>query len=279
MGSWHPIANLKEYVYEHPPGVIFFLCVLTLALTFLSFGSYTHTHRLPNPDTPQDWNHFLSSLAHLQLCAKANGVGVEMVSSTTFGQEELGGTAYNSTQSPPSITHLSLSVPLAVMHSSDSQSMSNVHLRAMLLASQLGLTGNETVNVTLMFSSQPVEGNLHTCLTISAPTHILPLTLRPPVCSASEGTSYPVKAVATDTSSLKPPMSESCYILQYTPDSTLTAMLTQKELGLAGRHLIQVSICLLGVCVLLFLSASLTHTHTRRDHNGLDHQTEPLMDS
>lgn len=51
MGSWQPVANLRDYVSQHPPGVTFFLCVLTLALTFLSLGSYTHTHRLPNPDT------------------------------------------------------------------------------------------------------------------------------------------------------------------------------------------------------------------------------------
>ncbi|KAJ8005678.1 hypothetical protein DPEC_G00120420 [Dallia pectoralis] len=239
---------------------------------FLAIGSYTHTHRLPNPDTLQDWNHFMSSLAHLQLCEKSNP---EVDSLTSFGLVEVGGTA----QSLSSITHLSLSVSLAVTHSSDSQSLSNIQLRATLLASQLGLTGNEMVNVTLMSSSQPVEGNFHTCVTVSAPTHVLPLTRRPAVCATSEGTSYPVTAVGTDTSSQKTPGSQSCYILQYTPDPTLTAMLTQKEMALASRHLIQMSICLLGVFVLLLFSASLTHSQTRSYHTALDHQKEPLMET
>ncbi|KAK6313238.1 hypothetical protein J4Q44_G00165850 [Coregonus suidteri] len=284
MGSRQPVANLRDYVSQHPPGVTFFLCMLTLALTFLSIGLYTHTHRLPNPDT-QDWNHFLSSLAHLQLCARANGTAMETVSYPPFGKEEVGGTALlNSTQSPPSITQLSLWVPLAVMDSSDSQSLSDLCLHATLLASQLGLTGNEAVNVTLMFSSPSVGGNSHACLRVSAPTHILPPTLMsrlPPVCRrANEGTSSPVRAIAMEISSQKPSASQSCYSLQYTPDPTLTAMLTQKELGLAGRHLIQVSVCLLGVCVMLCFSASLTHSHVRHYHsNSLDLQREPLIDS
>ncbi|XP_014026194.2 transmembrane protein 248 isoform X1 [Salmo salar] len=280
MGSWQPVANLRDYVSQHPPGVTFFLCVLTLALTFLSLGSYTHTHRLPNPDT-QDWNQFLSSLANLQLCARANGTAMETVSSPPFAKEEVCGTVLlNSTQSPPSITQLSLWVPLAVMDSSDIQSLSDLCLHGTLLASQLGLTGNEAVNVTLMFSSPSVGGNSHACLSVSAPTHILPPALLPPMCPANEGTSSPVRAIAMEISSQKPSASQSCYSLQYTPDPTLTAMLTQEELGLASRHLIQVSVCLLGVCVLLCFSASLTHSHVRRYHsNGLELQREPLIDS
>ncbi|CAB1319895.1 unnamed protein product, partial [Coregonus sp. 'balchen'] len=242
MGSRQPVANLRDYVSQHPPGVTFFLCVLTLALTFLSIG--------------------------------ANGTAMETVSYPPFGKEEVGGTALlNSTQSPPSITQLSLWVPLAVMDSSDSQSLSDLCLHATLLASQLGLTGNEAVNVTLMFSSPSLGGNSHACLHVSAPTHILPPTLLPPVCPTNEGTSSPVRAIAMEISSQKPSASQSCYSLQYTPDPTLTAMLTQKELGLAGRHLIQVSVCLLGVCVMLCFSASLTHSHVRHYHsNSLDLQ-------
>ncbi|KAL0979324.1 hypothetical protein UPYG_G00183660 [Umbra pygmaea] len=281
MGSWHPIANLREHVYQHPPGVISFFCVLILALTFLSLGSYTYTHHLPNPDTPQDWNHFLSSLAHLLLCVKANGIAMETVSSSTVGLQKLGVTAWTkSTQSPPTITNLSMLVLLAVMDTSDSQPLNDFHIHATLLASQLGLSGNEAVNVTLRFFSQSEGGNVHTCITVSAPTHILPSTLRPLMCPASERTSYPVTAVATESSNMKPNASQSCYTLDYTPDSKLTAMLTQKELGLARRHLMQVSVCLLAVCVVLLFTASFAHSHTRRYHNNdLDRQRKLLMDS
>ena len=90
----------------------------------------------------KDWNHFLLSLANLQLCARANGTAMEMVSSPPFAKEEVCGTVLlNSTQSPPSITQLSLWVPLAVMDSSNIHSLSDLCLHGTLLASQLGLTG------------------------------------------------------------------------------------------------------------------------------------------
>lgn len=51
MGSWHPVTNLKEYVSQNPPVVTFFLCLLTLAMSFISLSSYSSTHIVPNPDT------------------------------------------------------------------------------------------------------------------------------------------------------------------------------------------------------------------------------------
>lgn len=42
---------------------------------------------------------------------------------------------------------------------------------------------------------------------------------------------------------------------------------------MAVQHLLEVSMCLLGVCFILCLAASLTHSITRRYHwNGLDLQ-------
>lgn len=42
---------------------------------------------------------------------------------------------------------------------------------------------------------------------------------------------------------------------------------------MAVRHLLEVSVCLLGVCLILCLAASMTHSLVRRYHwNGLDLQ-------
>lgn len=51
MGFWQPLTNLRDYVSQNPPGVTFFLCLLSLAISFIFLGSYSYTHILPNPDT------------------------------------------------------------------------------------------------------------------------------------------------------------------------------------------------------------------------------------
>lgn len=50
MGFWQPVTNLRDYVSQNPPGVTFFLCLLTLAVSFICLSSYSYTHTLPNPD-------------------------------------------------------------------------------------------------------------------------------------------------------------------------------------------------------------------------------------
>lgn len=51
MGFWQPVTNLRDYVSQNPPVVTFFLCLLTLAVSFMCLSSYSYTHQLPNPDT------------------------------------------------------------------------------------------------------------------------------------------------------------------------------------------------------------------------------------
>lgn len=50
MGFWQPLTNLRDYVSQNPPGTTFFLCLLTLAISFICLSFYSNTHTLPNPD-------------------------------------------------------------------------------------------------------------------------------------------------------------------------------------------------------------------------------------
>ena len=51
MGVWQPMTNLRDYVSQNPPGVTFFLCLLSLAVSFICLSSYSFANTLPNPDT------------------------------------------------------------------------------------------------------------------------------------------------------------------------------------------------------------------------------------
>lgn len=274
MGLWQPVTNLRDYVSQNPPGVTFFLCLLTLAISFICLGSYSYTHTLPNPDITKDWNQLLSSLSHVQLCVKANMSTGELVSpvpSPLMEQENDTEPSLHPTKSLPPITHLHLKVPLTVMTTSASKSLKVFGLHTTLTASQLGLGGNESINVTLHFLS----GNYNcTCLAISAPAHLLPQRLLPPDCPASENIISPIHV---DVSKQQPSVSHTCYSLHAQHDPSLTVMLTQEEQYVAVRHLLEVSVCLLGVCLMLCLTASLTHSLIHRTNGkGLNLQNELL---
>ncbi|XP_069565630.1 transmembrane protein 248 [Brachyistius frenatus] len=270
MGFRQPATNLRDYISQNPPGVSFFLCLLSLAVSFICLSSYSYTHTLPNPDTAaKDWNHLLSSLSQFQLCTKTNATSTPLLE-----QEKDRKTSVNSTKSPSSVSHLHVRVPLAVTTSSPSDSLKDIGLHTTLRASQLHLGGKEMLNLTLEFLS---GNSTHTCLTIRAPTHLLPMSLLPPECPASEEN---ISYFDVEASSQLPTASQTCFSLHSKNDPTLTVMLTQEEQSVAVRHLLEVSMCLLGVCLILCLAASLTHSLTHRYHwNGLDLQNEPLIDS
>uniref|UniRef100_A0A3Q1FNR5 Transmembrane protein 248-like n=1 Tax=Acanthochromis polyacanthus TaxID=80966 RepID=A0A3Q1FNR5_9TELE len=257
MGFWQPVTNLRDCVSQNPPGTTFFLCLLTLALSFICLASYSSTHTLPNPDTTKDWNHLLSALSQFQLCVKENANSSELLSSTSSALMEKEQDRKTTTDSSPSsITHRHLKVPLVVTSSSPSSSLKDLSLHTMLNANQLQLEGKESVNLTL----ERLSGNTtYTCLTISAPANVLPLSLLPPACPASEKDMSPIHV---DASKEMPTASQTCYSLHSKNDPTFTVMLTPEEQSVAVRHLLEVSGCLLGVCLMLCLAAGLTHSLT-----------------
>ncbi|XP_017269075.1 transmembrane protein 248 [Kryptolebias marmoratus] len=269
------LSNLREYVSHNPPGATFFLCLLTLSISFIYFGSYSYTHSLPNPDIEKDWNVVLSSLTQFHLCEKINPQSIEQVSSLPqqlTEQEKAKTTSANSTISPASVTVLHLSVPLSVTTSSQSGSLKNIGLLANIEASQLHLGDKEMVNFTLQIVS---DGS--NCLTISAPTNILPTTPLPPKCSASGKN---ISTIPVEVSGQLEATSQTCYRLNFKKDPSLTVMLTLKEKRVAVRHLMEISVLLLTVCLLLCLAASLTNSNTRyKYHSGLGIQNGALTDS
>lgn len=265
MGSWQPVANLRDYASHNPPMVTFFLCLLSLVLSFICLGAYSYSHTLPNPDIEKDWNQLLSSLSQLQLCTKAMTDSSEIISPAPSSPvKEDTGTLVDPTKTS-SVTHLHLEVPVAVTSSRAAKSFS---LHTSLRASQLDLSGNEIINMTLEF----LTGNrTHTCLKISAPSHLLPLSPRPSKCTAPRKNILPIHV---EVSNQLPTASQTCYSLRSKNDPSLTVMLTREEQNVAVHHLLEVSVFLLGICVVLCLAASVTRSHW----NGLE-KNEPLIDS
>ncbi|XP_064153783.1 transmembrane protein 248 isoform X2 [Anguilla rostrata] len=295
MGMWQPFGNLRSYLERHPPTIIFFMCLISLAITFLSFGLYVKAHYVRNPDITQDWNQILASIADLKFCVFANETDApsfpmeHAVSSPQFVDHKSAvGIPLNSSHIPLASTHLSLLVPLALAESSQGRGPANLH--AVLQGSELGLkgsAGNESLNLTLLFYSQPElihnglsgeTGSTFTCLRVTAPAYILPQTPHPPACPVSDDQDSPLNAI-TSAWNQNPQSTLECYCLKFTPNPSLTVILSQEERDLAGHHLIMVSACLLSVCgVLCFLGSLPCSKSQRYQDNGLDLK-EPLIDS
>lgn len=217
------------------------------------------------------------SLSRFHLCMTANATST--VSTPAIEQRTSETLSANFSKGPLSLTKLYLKVPLKVTHGSAGQSLIDMGLHTTLNANQLGLIGYEAVNMTvhLLSQGQNTGKNTLTCLSISAPTQILPVTPLPPACPANENMLSHIQVVPKIQLSTG---SKACYSLQSTYDPTLTEMLTKEQLGVAGRHLLEVSVCLLALCILLCLSVILTRSLTCRNHgNGLDVHREPLLDS
>ncbi|KAM4746200.1 insulin-like growth factor-binding protein 3 receptor [Anableps anableps] len=276
MSCWQRGSNLREYVFHNPPETTFFLCLLTLAFSFIILSSYSYSHMLPNPDIEQDWNTLLSSFSEFYLCVKENAsspVHTSTIPPLQTMQEKDPKTSENTTRSS-SATVLHLHVPVTVTSSSPSAMLKDIGLLTTLTASQLNLGDKELVHLTLRILP---EDSKHTCLTISAPKYVLPKTLLPPECSAPETN---ISTIPVEVTNQLPASSQTCYSLHFKEDPALTVMLTLEEQSVAVKHLVEVGVCLLGVCLILCVAASLKNSVPHRDYvKGQDFQSEPLIES
>ncbi|MBN3310978.1 TM248 protein, partial [Amia calva] len=301
MVVWQPLGNLRSCLVHQPPAVIFFLCLLSLAITFISFGAYTQSHEVKNPDIAQDWNKVLSSLASLHFCLPENGtdgqtepldLGQTHGASPLVEHETVDGRTANSSHGTSSV-RVSFLVQLAW----DPQSLNQdrLSLQTTLWGRQLGFKGSaakEALNLTLIIPAQSQlssngsgdqPAHIATCLTITGPTHVLPDTPHPPRCPIeADSISEPpfLSAVLLAPTHNKPQHALECYSTVFTSDPSLTVMLLPEERALARHHLLLVSVCLLTLCGVLCFAGSLSSLKSRRhQNNGLDLQKEPLIDS
>lgn len=271
MVFWQPITNLREYVTSRPPGVTFFFCLLALALSFICLSVYSYTHTLPNPDVVKDWNNLLASIAQYHLCEKSNSSFKPIVPTLSNKEQKTQeeGLLYSTTMDS-SVAFLHVQVPLILAPKSNDVSQS-ILLHASFTSSQLQLEGNETYIVAIDLRAN----NSNSCLTIRASSHLMAIN---PVPRACRQTSNSKKTIYTEARKVMAP-AQKCYRLQSSYDPTLQLMLTKEDQLLAVWHLGEVAVVLLGICLILCLSVSLTHSPTQRQRwTEQDPHQEPLID-
>ncbi|XP_069812243.1 insulin-like growth factor-binding protein 3 receptor [Dendropsophus ebraccatus] len=247
---------------HHPPLVTFFLCLLTLATTFLCFGVYIRAYPVKDADFTKDFDTVLQTLSAGPICPQRNATAPAAPSEPP--QALAGG---------PAAGLGSVSVLISVTLSPWQRSANYSGLQICATASQLGMKGSSTGSDTdphllltvssSWWSAQCNESDTECsgkfCLTVIGPQSSLPLSWSPLHCSPANPNRpqllpelYEV-AGGSDTSS-------QCYSLQYSGDPLLKAMMSLVDSSTSSaRLLVAMLCCLLAALVLLVCSACWIH--------------------
>nr|XP_015221893.1 PREDICTED: transmembrane protein 248-like isoform X2 [Lepisosteus oculatus] len=258
MVAWQPFGNLRRCMEDQPPVVIFFLCLLSLAVTFIGFGAYARSHEVKNPDIVQDWNQVLGSLAKLRFCVLENGTdsstaplvtGETHASAPLVQHETHDGHVGNPSSDPLALTHLSIVGQLD--WAPQRQDQDPVYLSATLWGKQLDFKGSAektALNISFILpswsqlagnGSERQSGPSRTCIGFSAPARLLPDTPHPQECPTgmdSNSELPSVRAVVSPLSSQEPQNALGCYSTVFTSDPKLTVMLSKHSVKQAEVH-------------------------------------------
>ncbi|AWO99688.1 Transmembrane protein 248 isoform 2 [Scophthalmus maximus] len=201
----NPIENLRSYINNRPPLVIFMISVSAVAIAFLTIGYFFKIKEIKSPELTEDWNTFLLRFNELDFCVSENETIKHGLNESTTPESMVvtSGQARSSTQATLLLEDsgpINISVPITLtldpQRPFGGYSRNITHLYATVLGQQVGLSGREAheeinITFTLPVSWNSDECVLHghceqvvfsTCMTISGASNIFPVTVQPPHC-------------------------------------------------------------------------------------------------
>ncbi|XP_075687021.1 insulin-like growth factor-binding protein 3 receptor [Rhinoderma darwinii] len=244
-------TGLRQCVRHHPPLVTFFLCLVTLAATFMFFGIFVRTHSVKDVDYTKDYDTVLQTLSASKICPQRNVTAPfsasELVQGSAPDHEDLGNVSVlaSVTLSPwqPSINH------------------SGLQIRA--TAGQLGMKGPGTdshllITVTSSWCSAQcndsgAECSEKYCIIVTGPQSVLPQGWSSFQCSAANPSGHNNLLPEVYVVELETDDPSKCYSLQYSGDPDLKAVMSQEDGAVASDHLLYAVLFCLSVALVLFV--------------------------
>ncbi|KAG9341436.1 hypothetical protein JZ751_019245 [Albula glossodonta] len=163
----NPLENLKTYISNRPPLVIFMVSVSTVAIAFLTIGYFFKIKEIKSPEMTEacvsipscpvikintcplkkDWNTFLLRFNELDFCISENETLKHGLNESTTPESTVtSGQARLSTQAPPLLEDpgpINISVPITLtldpLRPFGGYSRNITHLYATVLGQQVGL--------------------------------------------------------------------------------------------------------------------------------------------
>ncbi|KAF4113525.1 hypothetical protein G5714_006070 [Onychostoma macrolepis] len=284
----NPLENLKTYISNRPPLVIFMVSVSAVAIAFLTIGYFFKIKEIKSPEMTEDWNTFLLRFNELDFCISENEtLKHNLNESITPDSTVTSSQTRSSTQSPPLLEDpgpINISVPITLtldpLRPFGGYSRNITHLYASVLGQQVGLAGREAHEEMNITFTLPVAWNsdecvLHgrceqmvfsTCMTITAASNVFPVTVQPPHCvpeTYSNATSwYKIFTTARD--------SDTKYTQEYNPfwcykgaigkvyhtlNPKLTVIVPDDDRSLINLHLMHTSYFLFVMVITMFCYA------------------------
>ncbi|XP_062993921.1 insulin-like growth factor-binding protein 3 receptor isoform X2 [Elgaria multicarinata webbii] len=227
------LGSLRVCLERHPPLVSFFFCLLSLAVAFLGFAVYIQSHDVQNPDVEEDWNSLLKSLANLMFCIPNK-------------TQQNASTVPSSTTTAESFTALSVMVGLSFDLHNGTDPPNGTHLGLTVSGTELGLKGPDAQEPIHLLAVIVNSVSRESCLSIIAPSSLLPKTRQPPRCVIGEWDIH-----------LEEP--GICYKSHYQPNPALSSLLDQADRALCSQRLLMTSAFLLCLCAMLACAAGLCY--------------------
>ncbi|XP_066487503.1 insulin-like growth factor-binding protein 3 receptor isoform X2 [Tiliqua scincoides] len=231
------LASLRICLERHPPLVSFFFCLLSLAIAFVGFAVYIQSHDVQNPDVKEDWNSLLKSVAQLMFCIPNK-------------TQENASTSHPSTTTAESPTTVSVLVGLTFDFQNGTDLPNGTNLGLTVSGTDLGLKGPHAQEPIHLLATIMNSASHESCLSIVAPSSLLPKTRQPPKCVIGEPDMH-----------LEEP--GICYRSHYQASPALSSMLNQEDRTLCSQRLLLTSAFLLCLCAMLCCSAGLCYPSPR----------------
>uniref|UniRef100_A0A3Q2Z8N0 Transmembrane protein 248 n=1 Tax=Hippocampus comes TaxID=109280 RepID=A0A3Q2Z8N0_HIPCM len=187
----NPLENLRSYINNRPPLVIFMISVSAVAIAFLTIGYFFKIKEIKSPELTEDWNTFLLRYNELDFCVSENETIKHGLNESTT-PESLAATSGQARPSTPvpllseDSGFVNISVPITLtldpQRPFGGYSRNITHLYATVLGQQVGLSGRESheeINITFTL---PVSWNADDCILHGHCEQVVFSTFSPSVC-------------------------------------------------------------------------------------------------
>ncbi|CAH2308027.1 Hypothetical predicted protein [Pelobates cultripes] len=252
---------------QDPPVFVFFVCLVTLSLTFLVFGVFIDSYDVRDSDLTQDWHTFFVALSLLDVCL----FGKEAGRANSTGMA--GSTLAVSKGPPETIGNVSTLALLRL----PSQYMGANHssLQISVTGQQLGIKGfhgDASLIVTVFALETSTACNdsktncpVKTCVTVIGPQSLLPKSKSPMLCPRVD----PNPMLVLYLSARKPDITAECYRVGYIRNPQLEAWISKADRNINSIRLICLALTLLVVAILLFCMTCSTSSQPVQENKHL----------
>ncbi|KAG1667502.1 Transmembrane protein 248 [Nymphon striatum] len=273
MATFTPIQNLKSFLINGPPSVIFTLCLSLFAVAAFTFACYVGGNVfITDPMTITDWNMFFDNLADNEFCVLNNNESKNHVAPIL-------------SQLQNQSSHQDVLVSVSAVFSlywSPTQTFNVSTILGQMMHLNKQIIGNNSITVGIHFigeknfSSCSAESNIcHTnqgaCVTFYGPKNFFPQTRMPPSCTATYNslnissevfTSRPLVSFSSEVkNSTSFPISSWCshgtsLRMKYQSNSDISVMLSMHERSIINLHLMYTFYFFIVMVITIFCCAS-----------------------